>query len=173
MMIIIISTTWGTRWVPQWTRKPLATLGRGSTSWGTLWRLDKIYYLVSLPIQLQDDEKDGKKKVKRRQGKCIDTIIDGSLMGAVLAVCLAMVIGASFFAYKNLYFAVMKKWYPEAYKAPWGGHEGNNKWSHECYCAKKNVISEKEKYPSFLLSACVIDKLYITNIQLSFKSSPL
>ena len=26
-------------------------------------------------------------------------------MGAVLAVCLAMVIGASFFAYKNLYFA--------------------------------------------------------------------
>ena len=80
--------------------------------------MDRIYYLVSLPIQLQDDEKDGKKKVKRRQGKCIDTIIDGSLMGAVLAVCLAMVIGASFFAYKNLYFAVMKKWYPEAYKAP-------------------------------------------------------
>ena len=28
-----------------------------------------------------------------------------SLMGAVLAVCLAMVVGASFFAYKNLYFA--------------------------------------------------------------------
>jgi hypothetical protein len=26
-------------------------------------------------------------------------------MGAVLAVCLAMVVGASFFAYKNLYFA--------------------------------------------------------------------
>ena len=26
-------------------------------------------------------------------------------MGAVLAVCLAMVLGASFFAYKNLYFA--------------------------------------------------------------------
>ena len=26
-------------------------------------------------------------------------------MGAVLAVCLAMVIGASFFAYKNLYYA--------------------------------------------------------------------
>ena len=39
-----------------------------------------------------------------------------SLMGAVLAVCLAMVIGASFFAYKNLYFAVMKKWYPDTYK---------------------------------------------------------
>ena len=39
-----------------------------------------------------------------------------SLMGAVLAVCLAMVIGASFFAYKNLYYAVMKKWYPDTYK---------------------------------------------------------
>ena len=26
-------------------------------------------------------------------------------MGAVLAVCLAMVLGASFFAYKNLYYA--------------------------------------------------------------------
>ena len=33
-----------------------------------------------------------------------------SMMGAVLAVCLAMVLGASFFAYKNLYYAVMKKW---------------------------------------------------------------
>ena len=30
-----------------------------------------------------------------------------SLMGAVLALCLAMVLGASFFAYKNLYFAGM------------------------------------------------------------------
>jgi len=66
---------------------------------------------------VKDEDKEGKKKMKRRQGKCIDTIIDGSLMGAVLAVCLAMVIGASFFAYKNLYFAVMKKWYPEAYKS--------------------------------------------------------
>ena len=75
-------------------------------------------YLSIIFPKLQDEDKDGKKKVKRRQGKCIDTIIDGSLMGAVLAVCLAMVIGASFFAYKNLYFAVMKKWYPEAYKAP-------------------------------------------------------
>eukprot|EP00092_Neocalanus_flemingeri_P013124 GFUD01014142.1.p1 GENE.GFUD01014142.1~~GFUD01014142.1.p1 ORF type:complete len:103 (+),score=27.75 GFUD01014142.1:148-456(+) len=65
---------------------------------------------------VKDEDKDGKKKGKRRKGKCIDTIIDGSLMGAVLAVCLAMVIGASFFAYKNLYFAVMKKWYPETYK---------------------------------------------------------
>ena len=79
---------------------------------------EKYLNLVHLNLNLQDEDKDGKKKVKRRQGKCIDTIIDGSLMGAVLAVCLAMVIGASFFAYKNLYFAVMKKWYPEAYKAP-------------------------------------------------------
>ena len=91
----------------------------------TSWHLGGAFILncslclsiICIP-QLQDEDKDGKKKVKRRQGKCIDTIIDGSLMGAVLAVCLAMVIGASFFAYKNLYFAVMKKWYPEAYKAP-------------------------------------------------------
>merc|ERR1712029_597143 len=60
----------------------------------------------------KDDDKNGKTK-KRRRGKCIDTIIDGSMMGAVLAVCLAMVLGASFFAYKNLYYAVMKKWYPD------------------------------------------------------------
>jgi len=63
----------------------------------------------------KDDDKNGKTK-KRRRGKCIDTIIDGSMMGAVLAVCLAMVLGASFFAYKNLYYAVMKKWYPDTYK---------------------------------------------------------
>jgi len=66
---------------------------------------------------VKDDDKDANKKSKRRKGKCIDTIIDGSLMGGVLAVCLAMVIGASFFAYKNLYFAVMKKWYPDQYKS--------------------------------------------------------
>merc|ERR1712109_234835 len=35
----------------------------------------------------KDDDKNGKTK-KRRRGKCIDTIIDGSMMGAVLAVCL-------------------------------------------------------------------------------------
>ena len=37
------------------------------------------------------------------------------MMGMILAVCLAMVVGASFFAYKNLYYAVMKKMYPENY----------------------------------------------------------
>merc|ERR1711974_239297 len=42
---------------------------------------------------------------KRRQGNCMDTLIDGSFMGLVLAVCLTMVVGASFFAYKNLYYA--------------------------------------------------------------------
>merc|ERR1711994_1220056 len=36
---------------------------------------------------VKDEDKDGKKK-KRKRGKCIDTIIDGSMMGAVLAVCL-------------------------------------------------------------------------------------
>ena len=51
-----------------------------------------------------------KKRQKRRN--CMDSIIDGSMMGMVLAVCLAMVLGAAFFAYKNLYFAVMKKMYP-------------------------------------------------------------
>ena len=39
--------------------------------------------------------------------------IDGSFMGGVLAVCLMMVFGAAFFAYKNLYYAVIKKMYPE------------------------------------------------------------
>ena len=54
-----------------------------------------------------------RKSAKRRQGTCMDSIIDGSFMGIVLAVCLAMVLGAAFFAYKNLYFAVMKKMYPD------------------------------------------------------------
>ena len=44
----------------------------------------------------------------------MDTLIDGSFMGMVLFTCLAMVVGAAFFAYKNLYFAVMKKMYPES-----------------------------------------------------------
>ena len=43
----------------------------------------------------------------------IDNIIDGSFMGMVLAICLAMVLGAAFFAYKNLYYAVIKKMYPD------------------------------------------------------------
>lgn len=55
-----------------------------------------------------------KRAAKRRNGNCIDNIIDGSFMGMVLAICLAMVLGAAFFAYKNLYFAVMKKVYPDA-----------------------------------------------------------
>ena len=72
-------------------------------------------YQKPLIFSTKDEDKDGKKK-KRKRGKCIDTIIDGSMMGAVLAGCLAMVLGASFFAYKNLYYAVMKKWYPDTYK---------------------------------------------------------
>ena len=34
-------------------------------------------------------------------------------MGMVLAICLTMVLGAAFFAYKNLYYAVLKKMYPD------------------------------------------------------------
>ena len=66
---------------------------------------------------LQDDEDnhDVRRKrgeVKKRDGTCIDTIVDGSFTGIVLAACLATVLGAAFFAYKNLYQAVMKKMYP-------------------------------------------------------------
>ena len=50
-----------------------------------------------------------KKAAKRRNGNCIDNLIDGSFMGFVLAMCLTMVLGAAFFAFKNLYFAVSKK----------------------------------------------------------------
>jgi len=53
-----------------------------------------------------------KRAVKKRNGNCIDNLIDGSFMGMVLAMCLIMVLGAAFFAYKNLYFAVIKKMYP-------------------------------------------------------------
>ncbi|QQP31451.1 GA12899PAlike, partial [Caligus rogercresseyi] len=54
-----------------------------------------------------------KRAARRQQSNCLDTIIDGSFMGMVLTVCLAMVLGAAFFAYKNLYYAVMKKMSPE------------------------------------------------------------
>merc|ERR1712156_839941 len=54
-----------------------------------------------------------KRAARRRNGNCIDNLIDGSFMGMVLAMCLIMVLGAAFFAYKNLYFAVIKKIYPE------------------------------------------------------------
>merc|ERR1712020_657168 len=54
-----------------------------------------------------------KRAARRRNGNCIDNIIDGSFMGMVLAICLAMVLGAAIFAYKNLYYAVLKKMYPD------------------------------------------------------------
>ena len=60
-----------------------------------------------------NDTAKRKKAAKRRNGNCIDTIIDGSFMGMVLAMCLTMVLGATFFAYKNLYFAVINKFYPD------------------------------------------------------------
>ena len=50
---------------------------------------------------------------RRNASNCLESIIDGSFMGGVLAVCLMMVFGAAFFAYKNLYYAVIKKMYPE------------------------------------------------------------
>lgn len=50
---------------------------------------------------------------RRNASNCLESIIDGSFMGGVLAVCLMMVFGAAFFAYKNLYYAVLKKMYPE------------------------------------------------------------
>ena len=55
-----------------------------------------------------------RRAAKRRNAtNCLESIIDGSFMGGILAVCLLMVVGAAFFAYKNLYFAVIKKMYPE------------------------------------------------------------
>merc|ERR1712241_1651262 len=55
------------------------------------------------------DDIDTTDTAKRRNGNCIDNLIDGSFMGFVLAMCLTMVLGAAFFAFKNLYFAVSKK----------------------------------------------------------------
>merc|ERR1719507_508991 len=63
------------------------------------------------------DDVRRKRAARRRKRNCIDTIIDGSFMGMVLAVCLAMVLGSALFAYKNLYYAVLKKIYPESVDA--------------------------------------------------------
>ncbi len=60
-----------------------------------------------------EDAKGHNAKANKRKKNCMDTLIDGSFMGMVLGVCLVIVLGASFFAFKNLYFAVMRKWYPE------------------------------------------------------------
>jgi hypothetical protein len=46
-------------------------------------------------------------------GNCIDTVIDGSFMGIILGVCLITIIVTTFFAFKHLYFAVVKKIYSE------------------------------------------------------------
>ncbi|TRY77844.1 hypothetical protein TCAL_06801 [Tigriopus californicus] len=63
--------------------------------------------------ELLDETSKRRRQTQRRKRNCIDTIIDGSFMGMVLAICLVMVLSAAFFAYKNLYHAVMKKMYPE------------------------------------------------------------
>ena len=47
------------------------------------------------------DEVRRQRAARRRKRNCIDTIIDGSFMGMVLAVCLAMVLGSALFAYKG------------------------------------------------------------------------
>ena len=54
-----------------------------------------------------------KRKNAKKRRNCMDSIIDGSFMGMILAVCLIMVLGAAFFAYKNRYRAVMTKIYKE------------------------------------------------------------
>jgi hypothetical protein len=71
--------------------------------------------------ELFGEENDGtvtdaarrKRAAKRRNANCLDSLIDGSFMGFVMGVCLIMVLGAAFFAYKNLYYAVIKKMYPD------------------------------------------------------------
>jgi len=47
------------------------------------------------------------------KGNCLDNVIDGSFMGIILGVCLITILVTTFFAFKHLYFAVVKKVYPE------------------------------------------------------------
>ena len=57
------------------------------------------------------DDVRRKRAARRRKRNCIDTIIDGSFMGMVLAVCLAMVLGSAFFAYKGGESRICNKMY--------------------------------------------------------------
>ena len=109
----------------QQTAKAFTTPISGPISDDTVSNLRQRLHAMKEIFGESDEENDDpaakrrreKAAAKRRKKNCMDTIIDGSFMGMVLAVCLTVVLGAAFFAYKNLYYAVLKKMYPEAQQA--------------------------------------------------------
>merc|ERR1712004_576003 len=95
------------------TSVPMTSSGADEETVSTLrQRLKTMKEMFGDEVDTTDTAKR-KRASKRRNGNCIDNLIDGSFMGMVLAICLAMVLGAAFFAYKNLYYAVIKKMYPD------------------------------------------------------------
>jgi hypothetical protein len=49
----------------------------------------------------------------RRRNQAGNTIIDGSFLSIVFTVVLLMIIGVSFYAFLNLYYAIIKKFHPK------------------------------------------------------------
>lgn len=54
----------------------------------------------------EDDEEQGS---LRRKRKCRESIIDGSFMSAVFLVVLILILCVSFYAFSNLYYAILKR----------------------------------------------------------------
>jgi hypothetical protein len=52
-------------------------------------------------------------KTRRRNNQAGNTIIDGSFLSIVFSVVLLMIICVSFYAFLNLYYAIIKKFHPK------------------------------------------------------------
>ncbi|KDR16156.1 uncharacterized protein LOC110832762 [Zootermopsis nevadensis] len=56
---------------------------------------------------------DNPDKTANRRNQAGNTIIDGSFLNIVFTVVLLMIIGVSFYAFLNLYYAIIKKFHPK------------------------------------------------------------
>jgi hypothetical protein len=56
---------------------------------------------------------DDPDKKPHRRNQARNTIIDGSFLSIVFTVVLLMIIGVSFYAFLNLYYAIIKKFHPK------------------------------------------------------------
>ncbi|KAL0275959.1 UNVERIFIED_CONTAM: hypothetical protein PYX00_003656 [Menopon gallinae] len=58
---------------------------------------------------IDSEEDDEEKGSLRRKRKCKDSIIDGSFLSFVFVLVLILILCVSFYAFSNLYYAVLKK----------------------------------------------------------------
>lgn len=59
---------------------------------------------------MEDEDTDEEKgRNRRKSATCKESIIDGSFLSFVFVVVLLLIICVSFYAFQNLYYAVLKK----------------------------------------------------------------